>query len=141
MENCIFCKIIKGDIPCYKVFENEKVLAFLDINPVMLGHTLVIPKKHFVDISEIEEDYLKEVVLVAKKIADKMMDSSVAEGVDIFQANKEAGEQTVFHYHMHVIPRKKDDGIDFSREMIRSSKKLSTDEFNDIQSILGMGNN
>jgi histidine triad (HIT) family protein len=141
MENCIFCKIIKGDIPCYRVLENEKVLAFLDINPVMPGHTLVIPKKHFIDISEIEEDYLKEVILMAKKIADKMIDSSIAEGVDIFQANKEAGEQTVFHYHMHIIPRKRDDGIDLSKEMIRNAKKLSPEDFGKIQSELGMGNN
>ncbi|MDD4409617.1 MAG: HIT family protein [Candidatus Pacebacteria bacterium] len=135
MENCIFCKIIKGEIPCYKVYENDMVLAFLDINPVNEGHVLVIPKKHHRDIFEIEEEYLCEVVKTAKKISLKMREYGI-DGVNIFQANTEAGEQTVFHYHMHVIPRKKDDGINFSREMLRHLKKMDPDQFESMRKAL-----
>lgn len=136
MDDCIFCKIIKKEIPCYELFESEKVLAFLDVNPMALGHCLVIPKKHFSNILEIEEDYLSEIMMVAKKLSLKMNQDFKAEGVDLFQANCEAGEQTVFHYHLHVIPRKKGDGIDFSAEMVRNIKKIDSAEFEKIRNAL-----
>jgi histidine triad (HIT) family protein len=136
MEECIFCKIIKGEIPCYRVFENEKVLAFLDINPVIEGHTLIIPKKHCKDIFEIEEEYLFEVAKAAKEISSRMEKSIGAEGIDIFQANRIQGEQTVFHYHMHIIPRREGDGISFSSEMMRNVKKISPNRFEKIRGFL-----
>lgn len=136
MNDCIFCKIIKGDVPCYKLFENEKVLAFLDINPVSLGHSLVIPKKHFLNIFEIDDDYLAEIMKVAKMISLKMKSNFEADGINIFQANCEAGEQAVFHYHLHVIPRKKEDGISFSTEMIKNTKTVKPEDFEKIKNLL-----
>ncbi|BFT95241.1 MAG: HIT family protein [Minisyncoccus archaeiphilus] len=136
MENCIFCKIIRGEIPCYKVYESRDVLAFLDINPINRGHVLVIPKEHYKDVFEIKEDLLVEVVKVSKMIATRLKDFYLADGVDIFQANGEAGEQTVFHYHMHVIPRSKDDDIDFSKMMMGVVKKLNENEFEEIKKAL-----
>ncbi|MDD5639433.1 MAG: HIT family protein [Candidatus Pacebacteria bacterium] len=136
MENCIFCKIITGEIPCHKIFENEKIFAFLDINPASEGHTLVVPKKHFADIFEIENDYLQELILVAKNLAIKMKLDFKAEGVNIFQSNGVAGEQTVFHFHLHLIPRKDNDGIDFSSVLTRNIKKMESKRFEEIKNIL-----
>ncbi|MFA5080022.1 MAG: HIT family protein [Candidatus Paceibacterota bacterium] len=135
MENCIFCKIIAGEIPCYKVFENEKIFAFLDINPASEGHTLIVPKKHFADIFEIESDYLQELILVAKDLAIKMKHDFKAEGVNIFQSNGVAGEQTVFHFHLHLIPRKNNDGINFSDVLVRNIKKIENKRFEEIKNI------
>lgn len=136
MENCIFCKIIKGEVPCYKIFENDKVMAFLDINPVAEGHTLIVPKKHYNDIFEIDEDYLSEVANISKKIAIRLKDCFGAEGINIFQANRESGEQAVFHYHMHIIPRRKEDGISFSKEMTSKAKEIKEVRFKEIKEAL-----
>jgi len=136
MENCIFCKIVSGEIPCYKVFENDKILAFLDVNPATLGHVLVIPKKHFPNIFEIENDYLQELILVAKDIAIKMKMDFGAEGVSLFQSNGEAAEQTVFHFHLHLLPRMINDEINFSEVLLKNVKKLDDERFEKIRSIL-----
>jgi len=137
MDNCIFCKIASGEIPCHKIFENEKVLAFLDISPATFGHTLIIPKKHFSNIFEIEDKYLQELILVAKNIAIKMKLDFGAEGVNLFQSNGEAAEQTVFHFHLHLLPRKKNDGINFSEILIRNAKEMDDKKFEEIKNILG----
>lgn len=136
MDNCIFCKIIAGEIPCHKIFENEKVLAFLDISPAAYGHTLIIPKKHFADIFEIDDEYLKELISVAKSIAQRMKSDFGAEGVNLFQSNGRAAEQTVFHFHLHLIPRKSDDGIDFSELLVRNLKEMDGEKYNEIKNIL-----
>lgn len=111
MENCIFCKIIAGEIPAHKVWENEKVLAFLDVNPIAKGHTLVIPKKHFVDVFDIELDYLKEIIAVAQKIAGDIKQNLGATGVNLLNASGKDAQQSVFHFHMHIIPRYENDGL------------------------------
>ena len=105
MEDCVFCKIIKGDIPSYKIYEDDSVYAFLDINPSSPGHTLVIPKKHSEDIFDIEEDDLKKVIFVSKEIAKKMKDLG-CEGVNIYNNNGAVSGQIVFHFHIHIVPRK-----------------------------------
>ncbi|MCK9393783.1 MAG: HIT family protein [Candidatus Paceibacterota bacterium] len=135
MENCIFCKIISGDIPCYKVFENDKIFAFLDISPIAEGHTLIIPKKHFSNIFEIDNDYLQELILVAKELAIKMKLNLGAAGVNIFQSNGIEGEQTVFHFHLHLIPRKDNDGINFSEVLVKNIKKLESERFEEVKNI------
>jgi diadenosine tetraphosphate (Ap4A) HIT family hydrolase len=136
MENCIFCKIVSGEIPCYKVFENDKILAFLDVNPAALGHVLVIPKKHFSNIFEIENDYLQELIVVAKDVAIKMKTEFGAEGVSLFQSNGEAAEQTVFHFHLHLLPRMINDEINFSEVLLKNVKKLDDERFEKIRKIL-----
>ncbi|MCD6561034.1 MAG: HIT family protein [Deltaproteobacteria bacterium] len=104
MEECIFCKIIKGEIPCFKVYEDERVLAFEDINPVSTGHTLVIPKRHAKDLWEIQGEDLAAVQLASKKIiqAMRVLDPT---GVACVQLNGRGVNQVVMHYHLHLIPR------------------------------------
>jgi len=112
MENCIFCKIVKGEIPSKKIYENERVLAFLDINPISKGHFLIIPKKHFENIYEIEDTYLKEIIDIIKIIAKSLKKSLNATGVNILHASGKDAQQSVFHFHIHVVPRYKNDGLD-----------------------------
>ncbi len=108
---CIFCKVVKGELPSNKVYEDEKVIAFLDIGPVNKGHTLVIPKTHCEDIFDISEEDLKQVAAVSKKVAKALMKAVKADGISIGQSNKEDAGQAVFHYHMHIMPRFKEDGL------------------------------
>ncbi len=105
MEDCIFCKIIKGEIPSFKVYEDENVFAFEDINPIAEGHTLVIPKKHARDLWEIDDESLTAVQLASKKIIDAINRALKPSGVAAMQLNGESVGQTVLHYHLHLIPR------------------------------------
>jgi len=111
MNDCIFCKIVKGEIPSVKIYENEQVLAFLDIKPVNIGHTLVIPKKHFANIYEVPEELLGEMMKVAKKLSLSIKKSMQADGINVTMNNDPAAHQLIFHSHLHVIPRLKDDGF------------------------------
>lgn len=105
MSNCIFCSIVEGDIPAFRVFEDESHIAFLDINPAALGHTLVVPKKHSADIHQISARDYGALAECAKNIADSIQQSLVTDGTTIMQMNREAGWQSVFHTHIHIIPR------------------------------------
>lgn len=111
MSDCLFCKIVEGSIPSHKILENDTCYAFLDIFPANRGHTLVIPKKHVKDIHEADSQTYSQVAETAKLVADLLADRLKSEGTTIFQMSKEAGWQTVFHLHMHVIPRWPDDGL------------------------------
>jgi histidine triad (HIT) family protein len=104
--NNIFAKILRGELPCYKVYEDDKVLAFLDIMPRSPGHTLVLPKAPARNILDIGTDDLMHVVVVAQKIAKAAMKAFSADGITIQQFNEGAGGQVVFHLHLHIIPRK-----------------------------------
>jgi len=104
MGSCIFCKIITGEIPSTKVYEDDAVFAFLDIKPVNPGHTLVIPKRHFENIHDTPDDIFAKVAVVAKKIADAILRIG-AKGVNIGMNNGTAAGQLVFHAHVHVMPR------------------------------------
>lgn len=104
-EQCIFCKIIQGEIPCAKVFENEHVLAFLDISQVTKGHTLVIPKVHKKDIHELTPDIASRLFEAVPQIANAIKEQYKPVGLNLLNNNGEAAGQTVFHYHMHILPR------------------------------------
>lgn len=104
MDNCIFCKIVNGEIPCSKVYEDENVLAFLDIQPKSAGHTLVIPKKHSENIFNIDEKNLIEVVKVVKMLSERIKERLNPTGIYTRQNNGEAVGQSVLHYHVHIIP-------------------------------------
>ena len=104
--NNIFAKIIRGDLPCHKVYEDDRVLAFLDIMPRAPGHTLVLPKAPARNILDIEPDDLTAVALAAQKIAKTAVKVFGADGVTVQQFNEGAGGQVVFHLHLHIIPRK-----------------------------------
>jgi len=111
MSECIFCKIVEGSIPSYKVFENEICYAFLDIFPANRGHTLVIPKNHVKDIHEADAKTYSDVAATAKHVADLLQRQLGSDGTTVFQMSREAGWQTVFHLHMHVVPRWDNDGL------------------------------
>ncbi|MFA5432283.1 MAG: HIT domain-containing protein [Candidatus Paceibacterota bacterium] len=131
MEDCIFCKIISNEIPSYKIYEDDLALAILDINPLSKGHVLIIPKKHAKDIFEIEENYLERIILIAKKVAKKIKDVLGVDGVNFYHASGIHAEQSVFHFHLHVIPRRKDDNISFNG--VATGKEIfSEDEYKEV---------
>ena len=105
MEDCIFCKIIKGEIPSLKIYEDDSVLAFLDINPDCDGHTLIIPKKHFKDLDDIDIDTLTRINLAAKKVKKLLEEKLHCDGISFCQNNGIA--QDVKHFHLHIIPKYK----------------------------------
>jgi histidine triad (HIT) family protein len=105
MEDCIFCKIAKGDIPCFKVYEDDRVLAFEDVNPISDGHTLIIPKAHAENIWEISGEDLASIHLASKKVAEAIKETLDPEGVAVLQLNGRGVNQVVMHYHLHLIPR------------------------------------
>lgn len=106
-DNCLFCKIIKGEIPSYKVYENEHTLAFLDINPESYGHTLIIPKKHFKNYQDINLETIKNVNETGKIIFDKIKTNLNPDGIRLVQNNGII--QDVPHYHLHIVPVYKKD--------------------------------
>jgi len=110
-EDCIFCKIIAGEIPCTKLYEDEHSFAFLDIKPIHDGHALVIPKEHHSDIYSIPEDVLQHVISTVKKIAIAVKKGVNADGMNIGMNNEAAAGQVVFHAHFHIIPRQTGDGL------------------------------
>lgn len=111
MDDCIFCKIIAGKVPADKVYENDKIFAFLDIAPVNRGHTLVVPRAHNVDLLETPDDVLADMVTRTKKIATAVVKAVNADGFNLGCNTKPAAGQAVFHTHFHIIPRFKDDGL------------------------------
>ncbi|MBR9691863.1 HIT family protein [Candidatus Woesearchaeota archaeon] len=111
MQDCIFCKIIKGEIPCAKVYEDENVFAFLDIAPVSKGHTLVIPKEHGENLLDISDKALADTAKAAKKIAKAIVKATKADGFNFSQNNGTAAGQGVMHFHFHIIPRFKEDRL------------------------------
>ncbi len=110
-NECIFCKIIKGDIPCTKVYEDNHVLAFLDIGPINKGHALVMPKEHYETLLDIPQDLLCEVAKATKKIAKAIKEGTGCGGLCILQNNFKVSGQLVPHYHAHIIPRTEADGL------------------------------
>ena len=114
MENCIFCKIINGEIPSYTIFEDDLIKIFLDINPSSNGHCLVIPKKHFLDINDIDSEYLSHIFSVVKEMLPILESKLNYDGISLCQNN--GFVQDVKHFHLHLIPKYK------------NSKKLSVEE-------------
>jgi len=111
-KECIFCKIINGELPSKKVYENDKVLAFLPKESISKAHMLIIPKKHFESIYDIEEEELKEIIITVKKIARALKLSIGASGINILHASGKDAQQSIFHFHMHLIPRYENDKLD-----------------------------
>ncbi len=109
--DCLFCKIIAGDIPCFKLFENEQTLAFMDINPANEGHALVIPKEHSRDVHAVSDAAITATVTTAKKIAAAIDKTLNPDGLNLLQCNGPAAAQSVFHFHMHVLPRREGDEL------------------------------
>ena len=110
-DDCIFCKIIAGELPAEQVDEDEHTIAFMDINPWTRGHALVIPKNHSKDLYEITDDDLGRVSVAAKRLAVRMKERLGCDGVNLLNSCEPAAWQTVFHFHVHVIPRYSDDPL------------------------------
>jgi len=113
-NQCIFCKIVARGSPASVVYEDSDVMAFLDISPVQKGHTLVIPKKHYVDIWDIPPEVLYKVTNVTGRVAQRMKEAWKTEGVNTFSANGKPAGQDIYHFHMHVIPLGKGERTKFA---------------------------
>jgi histidine triad (HIT) family protein len=106
--DCIFCKIASGELPYYKVYEDQDVIAMLDIRPVNRGHALVIPKRHFENVHDLPDNLLAKIAIVAKRVAAAQKKALQPPGISVVQNNGAAAGQVIFHYHMHVIPKDHD---------------------------------
>jgi histidine triad (HIT) family protein len=109
--DCLFCKIVAGEIPSLGIDEDDKTLAFMDISPWTHGHALVIPKEHSRNLYDVEPDDLAAVHITAQRVAKRMRDRLGCEGVNTLQSSEPVAMQTIFHTHVHVIPRYSDDGL------------------------------
>lgn len=128
MENCIFCKIADGEIPAATLYEDEDFRVILDLGPASKGHALILPKAHAANIYELPDELAGKAMILAKKMACKMTEALKCDGFNIVQNNGETAGQTVFHFHMHLIPRYKGDQIGLSW----TPGKLSEDEREEI---------
>ena len=108
--NCIFCKIANGEIPSKTLYEDDKFRVILDLGPASKGHALILPKEHYAELYELPEETAGEVMKLAKKMAAQMTQRLGCEGFNLVQNNGDLAGQTVFHFHMHLIPRYRDDG-------------------------------
>ena len=109
MDNCIFCKIANGEIPSATLYEDEDFRVILDLGPAAVGHSLILPKKHAANLFELPDETAAKAIKVAKEVGRKLKDGLGADGLNVVQNNGEAAGQTVFHFHMHLIPRFKGD--------------------------------
>ena len=119
--DCIFCKIIKGEIPSYTIYEDEIVKVFLDVNPVSNGHSLVVPKKHFIDIKDMDLEILTHIQKTVKELFPQYKEKLSCDGITLCQ-NNEYGQE-VKHYHLHIIPRYENDNLKISTNLDKKDPK------------------
>ena len=135
-DNCIFCKLANGQIPTNSIYEDDDFNVILDASPATKGHTLILPKEHYANIFEIDEEILGKAAKLAKKIMIKEKDNLKCDGYNLLQNNGEVAGQTVFHFHMHLIPRYESDE---NKDIIQWSHiKLSDDEMKEIKDKMSM---
>ena len=108
-DNCIFCKIAAGEIPSQTIYEDDDFRAILDLGPATKGHTLILPKEHAANLFELSDETAAKLTPLAKKLGKQLVDKLGADGLNVIQNNGEVAGQTVMHYHLHLIPRYKDD--------------------------------
>ena len=111
MNDCIFCKIAGGEIPSATLYEDEQFRVILDLGPASKGHALILPKKHFKNLYEIDDETLAAAMILAKRMADVLTKALACDGFNIVQNNGATAGQTVFHFHVHLIPRYENDGV------------------------------
>ena len=134
MKDCLFCKIVDGTAPCYKIYEDKDTLAFLDISGDVYGHTLVVPKGHCTNILDAEPKTLQAVMLTAQKIAKHFVQNCGVDGVNIVVNNNPAAEQKIMHLHVHILPRVKDANF----ESIYADLPCSNFDFEHMQAKFGI---
>ncbi len=127
MEDCIFCKIAKGEIDSAKIYEDDDVFVFLDVNPITKGHCLVIPKQHFENVFDISKEALGEVAIVGQQIAGRIKNNLGAAGVNLLQSNGQKAGQVIFHFHLHVIPRYENDRLEIRPVWVTKDEALNYD--------------
>ena len=127
--NCIFCKIANGEIPSRTVYEDEDFRVILDLNPATKGHALILPKNHFKNLYEIDDETAAKVLPLAKKMATTMTEKLGCDGFNIIQNNNEVAGQTVFHFHMHLIPRYQDD----NQNLVMQPNEMSPEELDAVR--------
>ena len=116
-EHCIFCKIANGEIPSTTVYEDDDFRVILDLSPASKGHALILPKEHYANLYELPDEAASKVLIVAKNVVAKMTKALGCDGYNLVQNNGEAAGQTVFHFHMHLIPRYKEDQVGLGWKM------------------------
>ena len=131
-DNCIFCKIANGEIPTNTVYEDEKFRVILDLSPATKGHALILPKEHFANLYELPEDWAADVMVLAKKMATEMTSKLQCDGFNLVQNNGECAGQTVFHFHLHLIPRYLGDGQNIQWE----PTSPTSEELKEVHNIL-----
>lgn len=135
-DNCIFCKLANGQIPTNSIYEDDEFNVILDASPATKGHALILPKEHYANIFEIDEEILGKAAKLAKKIMIKEKDNLKCDGYNLLQNNGEVAGQTVFHFHMHLIPRYESDE---NKDIIKWSHiELSDDEMKEIKDKMSM---
>lgn len=126
-ENCIFCKLANGDIPTSTIYEDDDFRVILDASPASKGHALILPKEHFRNLYNLDEELASKVMPLAKKLINKLTPILECDGYNIVQNNEEAAGQTVFHFHVHLIPRKKGDKVGVTWKMGELKEEDVTD--------------
>lgn len=112
MDDCIFCKIVRGELPSYKLLETENVFVFFSKPFITKCHLLVIPKEHYAELKDVPDDILAEIIVISKKVVKALDKTFNLKGINILQRNRPGAGQAVFHYHMHIVPRYEDDNIE-----------------------------
>lgn len=128
MDNCVFCRIVNGELPCWKVYEDDDVFAFFDVNPVNEYHTLVIPKQHHKDIFDIPENLLVAITKAIKQITSTLKEKVGIENLQIVNSSGSEAQQDVFHIHFHIVPRNKEDG----QNIIWTPKPELKEKYNEL---------
>ena len=124
MCDCLFCKIIKGEIPSYKIYEDNMTYAFLDISNDANGHMLVVPKKHCTNILDCEQEYLSACIATIKKIGNHLIENCGFSGINVLNASGKDAEQSVFHLHFHILPRKEGDNMSTFPNLPKNDKSM-----------------
>jgi len=131
-DDCIFCKIANGEIPTNSIYEDEKFRVILDMGPATKGHALILPKEHYANLYELPEDWAAEAMVLAKRMAGSMTEKLGCDGFNLVQNNNPCAGQTVFHFHLHLIPRYENDG----QEILWNPTSPSAEELKEVLQIL-----
>ena len=123
-ENCIFCKIAAGDIPSATLYEDEDFRVILDLSPASKGHALILPKEHYANLYELEDEVASKALVLAKKMITKLTKILGCDGYNVLQNNGVEAGQTVFHFHMHLIPRYKEDNVKIGWSMGKLTEEV-----------------
>ena len=136
-ENCIFCKIAAGELPSATLYEDEDFRVILDLGPASKGHALILPKEHYRNLFDLDEEIAAKAMILAKKMICVMKEVLGCDGYNVVQNNEEVAGQTVFHFHMHLIPRYKDDNVGLEWNVGSLSDEYKEDILNKLREYRG----